>query len=202
MYSLWDSLTVRGWCSPNFPVGKSVGKHMTSRYCWRLSMGSSLTLSNLYCSVSESVDNLLSKFRMVKAWKPWISSALALSSIVLLAFLTTSITFVAASSTDASSTSTYNQLVCFSVCMALFTAFTSTKVRQTVLLLVGLPFTMINNSGFGKAVFTSLVGCTWSRVSSVLFNGSGRKNMVPLQALRELYTGTLPVYVPSLTTVW
>ena len=50
-----------------------------------------------------------------------------------------------------------------------FRAFTSTKVRQTVLLFVGFPFTMIYNSGFGRAVFTLLVGCTWSRVSSVLF---------------------------------
>ena len=50
-----------------FPSGYNVGKRMTSRYCCRLSMGSSPTLNSLYCSISESVDSLLSRFLIVKA---------------------------------------------------------------------------------------------------------------------------------------
>ena len=34
-----------------------------------------------------------------------------------------------------------------------------------------------------------------------VLNGSGKRNIVPLQAFRELYAGTLCVDVPSLTTV-
>ena len=43
---------------------------------------------------------------------------------------------------------------------------------------------------------------TSSRVAIVFSRGNGRKNKVPLHALRELYVGTLWVYVPSRTTVW
>ena len=41
--------------------------HHTKIACW-LSMGSSLTLSSLYCLVLESVHSLLSKFCVVKSW--------------------------------------------------------------------------------------------------------------------------------------
>lgn len=108
------------------------------------------------------LDNLLSKFWMVKAWKPWILSTVAFSSIVLLTILT----------------------VCLLQCLQ---HFVSTEVRQTVLLFVGFPFTIMNNSIFGKAMFTLLVCCTWSRVSSILFNGSGRikKCCIPVSWCHE-----------------
>ena len=38
-------------------------------------------------------------------------------------------------------------------------------------------------------------------VFSVLSSGRGKKNIVPLHALSELYDGTLPVYVPNRTIV-
>ena len=79
--SLCEIFTSRVWYLPNFPVGYKVGKHIMSIYCCWLSIRSSLALKNLYCSMSDSVDRLLSRFLIVKAWKPGISCSSALSSI-------------------------------------------------------------------------------------------------------------------------
>ena len=53
MYSQWRSFTWQGWCSPNCPVGKRTGKHMTSRYFSRLSKASSLMFESLsaWCQI-------------------------------------------------------------------------------------------------------------------------------------------------------
>ena len=67
--------------------------------------GSSLMLRTLYCSMSYSLESLLSKLLIVWASKPAMSSALAFCSIVLLALLETSTTRLTASSTDSTSTS-------------------------------------------------------------------------------------------------
>ena len=53
------------------------------------------------------------------------------------------------------------------------------------------------NSGFGRSDSS-----TSYRVSIAFTIGTGRKIMVPLHVLRELYVGILWVYVPSQTTVW
>ena len=64
---------------------------------------------SLYCSMSESVDSLFSRLRIVNAWKPAMSLSSALSSMVLVALLMASITCLDASSTESSSTSLYSQ---------------------------------------------------------------------------------------------
>ena len=53
---------------------------------------------------------------------------------------------------------------------------------------------MMYSSGHGNERLTS------SKVAKVLDNGNGRKIIVPVHALSELYVGTLAVYVPSLTS--
>ena len=67
MYSLVEILSLQGWNSPNFPAGKSTGKHITSKCCCLLLMGSSVMLISLHCSKSETVESLLSRFLIVYA---------------------------------------------------------------------------------------------------------------------------------------
>ena len=64
--------------------------------------------------------------------------------------------------------------------------------------LVGVPLTTVYSSGSGNRTFECSISCI---VWRVLLKGRGRKNMVPLHALRELYSGTLAVYAPSLITL-
>ena len=129
---------------------------MASRCCCLLSMESFLTFMSLYCSMSDSVDNLFSRLRIVNAWKPTMLLSSALSSMVLVALLTTSIACFDASSTESSSTSLYNQLIYFSFRTAVLTS-TFTKLRHTSFEVVGLPLTIMYNSGSGKASSPLLV---------------------------------------------
>ena len=68
------------------------------------------------------------------------------------------------------------------------------SVRHTTLEEVGLPLTTLDQVKI-------LHHCWSSRVLSVFLKGNGRKNIVPLHAFKELYTGTLAVYIPRRSTV-
>ena len=112
------------------------------------------------------------------------------STMVLDALLHTSITFLSTSSMVSSSMLLYSQLISFNLLNACLTLLISINCCQTTLPLVGLPLMITYISGSGKP------SCL-ERVSKVLVIGRGKKNIVPLHALSELYLGRLPVYVPK-----
>ena len=130
-----------------------------------------LTLNSLYCSMSDSVESLL-RFLVVKAWKlDIISCSSALSSIVLEALSVISRIFFKCQQNHLS--------LCYTAfCMAVLPLSILTRLHHTTLEVVDFPFTMTYNSGSVKDDAPLLRLSTWSRVSSVLFKGNGRKNIV------------------------
>ena len=120
-----------------------------------------------------------------------MSSLVAFIIMVLVADVDASTTFLAASLTELLSMLWYKKLTSFSFLMAALTLGILTRLRQMVLNFVGCPFKMMYSSGVGGTMVSSAVRLLI--VTRVLVSGRGRKNIVPLHALRELYKGTVLV---------
>ena len=86
--------------------------------------------------MSESLTIFVSNLRIVNACKPCTSASVAFSSILHVALLTTSNTSFDDASIVSSSTFLYNQFISFNLSNAALIRLTSTRVCQTVLLLV------------------------------------------------------------------